>query len=564
MAREFQKVGVVGLGTMGAGIVEVFARAGLEVVGLEPTEDAVARGREHLERSTGRAVKRGRLSEADSAALHARVRLTTDMEELADASLVVEAVPELLEVKTEIFANLDKTCGPETILATNTSSLSVTRIAAATGRPSQVVGMHFFNPAPVLKLVEVVRTVVSEPEVVDDVAALARRLGKLPVVVGDRAGFVGNALLFGYLNAAMRMAEEHFASRADIDAAMTLGAGLPMGPFALLDLIGLDTAYEVLETMYAQSRDRWHAPTPLLTQLVAAGVKGRKSGRGFYTYAAPNSPEVVPDAAGAPEPPPVVLGVEPRTVARIGVVGPARPAEAFGASFRAAGFEVCVAAMLEDEPETAVQAQAEQLAQCDLVLEAAADEPAVKRRVFAALDQVCRPGALLVTTGTLVPVVTCGAATSRPEDVVGLHPVAPGEDGLGPVLEVVGAVLSGAPALATAVAVTERLGARPVHCRDRAGRIVDALLVPYLNDAVRMVAAGYASADDVDIAMKAGCGYPQGPVEMLEDLGLDHVLAVLHRLHDELREPGLTPVPVLEQLQTAGVRVGTLRTLARG
>ncbi len=564
MARNFQKVGVVGLGTMGAGIVEVFARAGLDVVGFEPTQDAVVRGGEHLQRSTGRAVKRGRLSEADSAALHARVRLTTDLEELADASLVVEAAPELLEVKTEIFANLDKTCGPETMLATNTSSLSVTRIAAATGRPGQVIGMHFFNPAPVLKLVEVVRTVVSEPEVVDDIAALARRLGKLPVVVRDRAGFVGNALLFGYLNGAMRMAEEHFATREDIDAAMTSGAGLPMGPFALLDLIGLDTAYEVLETMYAQSRDRWHAPTPLLTQLVAAGVKGRKSGRGFYTYAAPNSPEVVPDRTGTARDPHGAHAGQPRTVARVGVVAATERAAELARSFGDAGFEVVVADLRADEPEAAVQAQAEALSGCDFVLEAAVDEPDVKRRVFAALDRVARGGAVLATTGTLVPVVTCAAATGRPEDVVGLHPVTRLGEGLGPVLEVVDTVLTGPDALATAIAVADRVGARAVRCRDRAGRIVDALLVPYLNHAVRMVAAGYASADDVDTAMKAGCGYPRGPIEMLEDLGLEHVLAILDRLHDELREPGLTPVPVLEQLQTAGVAAGALRTLPTG
>ena len=176
------------------------------------------------------------------------------------------------------------------MLATNTSSLSVTEISVATSRPSKVIGMHFFNPAPVLKLVEVVRTVVTEQEVVEDVKGLADRLGKVPVVIGDKAGFIANALLFGYLNHAVSMFESHYATREDIDAAMRLGCGYPMGPLALLDLIGLDTAYEILDTMYRQSRDRLHAPAPILKQMVTAGLRGRKTGRGFYTYEGPDSP----------------------------------------------------------------------------------------------------------------------------------------------------------------------------------------------------------------------------------------------------------------------------------
>ena len=229
MAREFSTVGVVGLGTMGAGIVEVFAREGLRVIGVEPTEESLERGRGHLQHSTDRAVKRGKLSEDDQRALMGRVTFTTSLEELAAADLVVEAVPERLDLKQEVFSALDKICPPTTILATNTSSLSVTEISVATGRHAAVIGMHFFNPAPVLKLVEVVRTVVTEQEVVEDIAALARRLGKTPVVIGDKAGFIANALLFGYLNHAVSMFESRYATREDIDTAMRLGCGYPMG-----------------------------------------------------------------------------------------------------------------------------------------------------------------------------------------------------------------------------------------------------------------------------------------------------------------------------------------------
>ena len=227
------KVGVVGLGTMGAGIAEVFARNGLAVVAVEVDEAALERGRGHVDGSTGRAVARGKLSEAEQQALLERITFTADMDDLADVDLVVEAVPEQLDLKRAIFGQLDKICDPETILATNTSSLSVTEIAVSTSRPGKVVGMHFFNPAPVMKLVEVVRSVVTEQEVVDDVEAFAQKLGKTDVTIGDRAGFIANALLFGYLNHAVSLYESRYASREDIDAAMRLGCGLPMGPLAL-------------------------------------------------------------------------------------------------------------------------------------------------------------------------------------------------------------------------------------------------------------------------------------------------------------------------------------------
>src|SRR3954447_7635414 len=250
MAREFKRVGVVGLGTMGAGIVEVFARNGLTVVAVDRDEASVERGRGHLEHSTGRAVARGKLAEADQQALLGRISFDTELKAMADVDLVIEAVPEHLELKRSIFRALDDICRPDTILATNTSSLSVTEIAVATSRPDKVVGMHFFNPAPVMKLVEIVRSVVTDPEVVIDIERFAASLGKTDVTIGDRAGFIANALLFGYLNHAAAMFAERHASREDIDASMKLGCALPMGPLALLDLIGLDTAFEILDTMY--------------------------------------------------------------------------------------------------------------------------------------------------------------------------------------------------------------------------------------------------------------------------------------------------------------------------
>src|SRR6478672_1033214 len=205
--REFRTIGVVGLGTMGAGIAEVFARNGLSVKGVEISEDAVARGRQHLEHSTGRAVKRGKITEAEQAEILGRITLTTEMKDLAEADFVVEAVVESLEIKKGIFRELETIVSPTAILATNTSSLSVTEISTANAHPGRVVGVHFFNPAPVQDLVEIVRTVVTEPQVLEDVTALVEQLGKNPVVCGDKAGFIANTLLFGYLNHAVAMFE---------------------------------------------------------------------------------------------------------------------------------------------------------------------------------------------------------------------------------------------------------------------------------------------------------------------------------------------------------------------
>ena len=218
------------------------------------------------------------------------------MKDLADADFVVEAVVESLEVKKAIFRELEAIVKPDGDPGHQHLALSVTEISTANAHPGRVIGVHFFNPAPVQNLVEIIRTVVTEPDVLDDVQALVARLGKNPVVCGDRAGFIANTLLFGYLNHAASMYEASYASREDIDAAMRFGCGYPMGPLALLDLIGLDTAYEILDTMYKQGRDRLHAPAPILKQLVTAGLLGRKTGRGFYTYEGPDSPVVVADA----------------------------------------------------------------------------------------------------------------------------------------------------------------------------------------------------------------------------------------------------------------------------
>ncbi|MGR6965697.1 3-hydroxyacyl-CoA dehydrogenase family protein [Geodermatophilus sp. URMC 61] len=577
MARELTEVGVVGLGTMGAGIAEVLARAGLSVTAVDVDDAAVARGREHLEHSTGRAVRRGKLDPADRDAILGRIRFSTSLEDLAQTELVVEAVPERLELKREIFAALDKICPPDTILATNTSSLSVTEISVATGRPGKVIGMHFFNPAPVMKLVEVVRTVVTEPSVVEDVEALAARLGKVDVTIGDKAGFIANALLFGYLNHAVAMYENRYASREDIDAAMRLGCGLPMGPLALMDLIGIDTAYEILDTMYKQSRNRLHAPSPIIKQMMTAGLLGRKSGRGFYTYAERDSAQVVPDAQTPAEGGAAQGAREVRTV---GVVGSGTMATGIIEVVAKGGYDVRFVARslekvdavhksltrslekqvqrgrLDEAARDAALARVsgttslDELADRDLVIEAVVESLPVKEALFSNLGEIAKPGAVLATTTSSLPVIECARASGRPADVVGMHFFNPAQ--VMQLVEVVSTIATAPDVAATAHAVSQRLGKHAVSCADRAGFIVNALLFPYLNDAVKMLEAHYATADDIDAAMKVGCGYPMGPFELLDVVGLDVSLAIERELYTEFREPGFAPAPLLEHLVTAG------------
>ena len=577
MAREFKNVGVIGLGTMGAGIAEVFAREGLSVVAIEADDAAVARGRGHVENSTGRAVARGKLSAEDQQALLDRISFGSSLDALAEVDLVVEAVPEGLDLKRQIFGDLDRICKPDAILATNTSSLSVTEIAVSTGRPGKVVGLHFFNPAPVMKLVEVVRSVVTEQEVVDDIEAFVQKLGKVDVTIGDRAGFIANALLFGYLNHAASLFESHYASREDIDAAMRLGCGLPMGPLALLDLIGLDTAYTILDTIYKQGRDRLHAPRPIFKQMITAGWLGRKSGKGFYTYDAQGSPNIVADAL-TPAAGGAVAGARP--VSTVGVVGSGTMATGIIEVFAKGGYQVTfvargdakiagvVAALTKSLDKGVVRgklsetdrdatlarvkgvASVDGLADVDLVVEAVAEDLAIKQAVFGALDEVCKPGAVLATTTSSLPVVAIATATSRPSEVIGMHFFNPAA--IMKLVEVVTTVSTASDVEATVLDVTAKIGKHAVRCGDRAGFIVNALLFPYLNDAIKMLEAHYASADDIDSAMKVGCGYPMGPFELLDVVGNDVSLAIQRELYLEFREPGFAPAPLLEHLVTAG------------
>lgn len=572
---QIQNVGVVGLGTMGSAIVEVIARHGYQVIGVESDSGHLSTAEARIDASIERAVARSKISEEESGEIRDRISYTTSLSDLGACQLVIEAVTESIETKKSLVRDLDMIVSPEAVIASNTSALSITELSAATSRPARVIGIHFFNPATVQRFVEIVRTVTSAQDVIDVAVTFVKSLNKEPVVVDDRAGFIANALLFGYLNQAVGMYEEKYASREDIDNAMKLGCGLPMGPLALLDLIGLDTSLEILEAMYAQSRDRLHAPHSLLKQLVTSGLLGRKSGRGFYTYREPNSSEVIADS----NTPAYGGGKKEVPIKSVGVLGSGTMATGIASVFASSGTPVTLVTRGPEKSQAAVSAlhkswqklvekgkitqevldgylsnlsttESAHSLSVDLIIEAVAEDFDIKAELFRELDQILPESVIFATTTSSLSVTELAAQTSRPDRFLGIHFFNPAA--IMKLVEMVSTVDTDPAVVDACTQLVRNVGKTPVQCADRAGFIVNALLFPYLNNAIAMATAKYASMDDIDSAMKLGCGYPMGPFELLDVVGLDVSLAILTTLYREFREPGFAPEPELENLVTAG------------
>ncbi len=286
-----KKVGVVGCGLMGAGIAQVCAQAGLATVVREVSAELLEKGLKGIDKNLARLVEKGTITEAVKGEIRGRLQGTTSLQDLKDCDLIVEAIIEKLPAKRELFAELDALCSAQTIFASNTSSLTIIEIAASTKRPQRFVGLHFFNPVPVMKLVEVVRTIATDATVYEEMVAFGAKLGKTPVRANDSGGFIVNRLLVPYLLDAIRALEEGAGSVVDIDNSMKLGCGYPMGPFTLLDFVGLDTTYYISQIMFDEFKEKRFAAPPLLKRMVLAGWHGKKSGRGFYDYADPANPK---------------------------------------------------------------------------------------------------------------------------------------------------------------------------------------------------------------------------------------------------------------------------------
>ncbi len=288
-----RRVGVVGCGLMGSGIAQVSAAGGFETVVREVSAELVEKGIKSIEKNLNRLAEKGTITDGVKGEIRGRLKGTTSIEDLKNCDVIVEAIIEQLPAKRELFGELDRICPPATIFASNTSSLTITEIAAATKRPQRFVGLHFFNPVPVMKLVEVVRTITTDPAVYEEMVAFGAKLGKTAVRANDSTGFIVNRLLVPYLLDAIRALEEGVGSIEDIDNSMKLGCGHPMGPLTLLDFVGLDTTYYISQIMFDEFKERRFAAPPLLKRMVLAGWNGRKAGRGFYDYSDPGNPRAL-------------------------------------------------------------------------------------------------------------------------------------------------------------------------------------------------------------------------------------------------------------------------------
>lgn len=538
-------VAVVGVGTVGTQVAKLAAEAGWQVIAIEKDE-----------------------SSAQAVTQRTGLPVGTDVQEVSSAEVVIECLPERHEVKHRVFAEIGGIAAESAVLVTTATALSVTDLALSSGRPNRVLGLSLPHD-PARTHAELVRPDFADAEAVTVLQQFLADLGHEATVVRSKPGYIADGLLFGYLNHAVTMFESGYASRDDIDAAMRFGCGYPIGPLALLDKIGIDTAYDVLDALYATTGRRLHAPAPILKQMIAAGRTGEKSGKGFYDHSGQEQ------GAGA-----AAETTEVRPVAKVGVVGTGTMASGIVEVFAKSGYEVVFVAR-SDEKVAGVQAavtksldkavargkmteevraevlgriagatEREALADVDLVVEAIVEDLDVKLELFADLDRICKPGAILATTTSSLPVVEMAAVTARPQDVVGMHFFNPAP--IMKLVEVVSPVTTGKDVTATVVDLCTRIGKHAVKCGDRAGFIVNALLFPYLNDAVLLLESHYATADEIDTVMTKGAGLPLGPFALLDVVGNDVSLAIEQVLHAEFRLPELAPARLLEQMVEAG------------
>ena len=533
MSREITKIAVVGEGAVGTALADLARGAGIDVV----------------------------------------MGTATAVPDLDGCQLVIEATPERADDKRRVIVDLVAAAPQDATIVTTTSVLGVTALALDTCATSRLVGLHLSLPVDERPLVEVVRTVLASEAAVGDAVSFAQATGRTVVEVDDRPGFITARLLYGYLNHAIGMVQNGYASKEDVDAAMRFGCGYPVGPIAMADAIGLDVLRDALAALYEVTGERVHAPAPILKQLVAAGRTGTKSGGGFYSY--DDAGAVVADEAGA-----AATGADARSVSSVGVIGSGTMATGIIEVFAKSGFDVTFVARSDEkvarvtaaltksldkqvdkgrlsvEDRDAVLARVggvtsvDGLDQVDLVVEAVVEDLDVKLQLFRDLDRICKPGAVLATTTSSLPVIEMAAVTSRPADVVGLHFFNPAP--IMKLVEIVKTTETAPDVVATAWDICARTKKVGVECGDRGGFIVNALLFPYLNDAVRLLDAHYASKEQIDEAMKAAAGFPMGPFTLLDVVGNDVSLAIQEVLLDEFNDPGFEPADSLRAVVEAG------------
>jgi 3-hydroxybutyryl-CoA dehydrogenase len=514
-------VGVVGAGTMGAGIAQVACLGGFETRLYDPIAEARRGASEQIRSSLDRSVERGRLGRDEADAALGRLQAVEALADLEPCDLVIEAAPERLELKRELFAELSKICGPETVLATNTSSLPVTALASAAARPEMVVGMHFFNPVPAMDLLEVVAGDQSSRDAIAVARRTGERFGKRVIVARDGPGFLANRSARPFGMEALKLLSERIAGHATIDRVVRMGGGFRMGPFELADLVGIDVGFEVSKSFWEQSfhEPRWR-PSIVQARMVQAGRFGRKAGRGYYDYSGEG-----PHRPDDPEPPP------PGGSGRVAIEGDGRLADDLRQAAEDAGYDV----RFVDEFEEG---------EAEIVVDAA-----VGRSLLDPAPEPEDPNVLvciLCVDGSLAELDLGGNA-------VGFHALPPFEES-----SLVELTWSSDGAEANAMradAFFRSLGKHVERVGDAPGLVLGRIVCQLVNEAAFAVSEGVGSPEDVDVALRLGYNWPRGPLEWADTIELDHVLATLDALHEELREERYRAAPLLRQMVAEG-RVG--------
>ena len=527
-----RRLGVVGAGTMGAGIAEVGVRRGIPTVLCDVAAPILQRARDRLRAALDRDVERGRLTRADAEAALQRLTVTVDLADLAACDLVVEAVPEDLALKRELFTRLDAVVPPPAILASNTSSLSITALAGATTHPQRVLGLHFFNPAPLMALVEVVPGRTTDPAVVARARQAVAALGKTPVEVQDTSGFIVNRIARPFYVEAVRLLAEQTAPVAVIDRIMRRAGGFRMGPFELLDLIGLDVNLAVTRSLYeATFHEPRFRPHPIQQRMVDAGLLGRKTGRGFYTYGE-GAERGGGGEAGVPALP---AAVERQAAAmrRIAVAGEGALAEAIVRAAEGAGLAVARGVPAEGPLDAVVDVEV---------------APTAKAAVMAAADRAGDP--LRLTLALATSATAMAARSAVPHRVVGFATLPPWE--ARPLVEVLPALQSAPAAVEAALALLARLGKETALVRDGVAGVFPRIAAMLVNEALFALGEGVATAEAIDTAMRLGMNFPAGPLALADSMGPPLVLAVLDGLHADLGEDRYRAAPLLRRVVAAG------------